>query len=115
LTDIAVTWPKTRPLGSYYAELERARRAGQVINFRVGARPKETPQRCYMVYDGFVRCWMPVKGVVWRNQFEIRRVGGGWWPPGWYIVRTPVYAELERQVPMKGFQGFRYFDRSLTT
>jgi hypothetical protein len=113
MTDIAVTWPKTRPLGSYYAELERARRHGQLINFRVPARPRELPQRCYMVYDGAVRCWSPVKALMWRGEGEVRRVDGmGFWPEGWYIVREPFYAEIE-PIPMKGFQGFRYFDRSI--
>lgn len=114
MTDIACTWPKTKPLGTYYAELENARRRNLVINFRVPARPKSTPQRCYMVYDGFVRCWSPVKAILWRGEGEVRRVDGqGFWPAGWYIMREPFYAEIE-PLPMKGFQGFRYFDRSLT-
>lgn len=115
MIDIAVTWPKTRPLGSYYAELERARRNGQLINYRLSARPRSKPQRCYMVYDGKVRCWSPVKAILWRSETEVRRVDGqGFWPAGWYLVREPFYAELAHPVAMKGFQGFRYFDRSLT-
>jgi hypothetical protein len=118
MTDIIVTWPKTRPLGSYYAELENAKRLGRVINFRIPTRPRATPRRCYMVYDGAVRCWSSVIEVVYRNAGEVRKVASdpgvvewGFWPAGWYVVRDPVYHELaDHGIPMRGFQGFRYYE-----
>lgn len=112
MIDVAVTWPKTRPLGSYYAELKCAMAEGKLINFRLPARPRTQPQRCYMVYDGAVRCWSPVVGVEHKRRGDvIDPVTGRAWPEGWYLVRRPLYVELATPVPMRGFQGFRYVDR----
>jgi hypothetical protein len=109
--DIAVTWPKTRPLGSYYAELENARRDRLDINFRIPMCPRQRPERCYMVYDGQVRCWTAIKDILWRGTLTVRDpITGNFWPPGYYIVRSPRYHEIQ-PVPMKGFQGFRYINR----
>ena len=110
--DIMVTWPKLRPLGSYYAELDLAQARGQVINYRVPRRPRHNPERCYMVHSGFIQCWSPVIEIVWRESETVGMVGGGWWPEGWYVVRKPVYHELAVLIEQAGFRGFHYIARS---
>lgn len=112
VTDIAVTWPKSRPLGSYYIELENASTSGLLINFRVSSLPKTMPERCYMVHDGAVRCWNRVVDMCWQPGGRVLDPATGrFMRPGYYIVRDPAYVELPAPVPMRGFQGFRYVDR----
>ena len=112
MTDIVCTWPKSSSLASYLRELEAAEQRGEMINFRVSALPTSVPARCYMVHDGVVRCWSLVHECVYRDYGQVRDRAGGYWPGGYYIVRWPDY-HLTEPYPMKGFQGFRYFDRSL--
>lgn len=118
--DIIVTWPKTRPLASYLAELAKAKSDGCVINYRVPHLPDLDPgsglgreSRCYMVHDGFVRGWCEILATTYRGPREVRdTVTGGFWSAGSYIVRDPTWHAVHR-IPMRGFQGWRYFDGSL--
>lgn len=118
MTDIVVTWPKNRPLGSYLAELELAKRDGKIINFRVPSAPHlgTELQRCFRVHDGRVRGWVAILSVEKRGRNEVARVRSdafaGFWPPGWYVVCDPAWHEIprERQPEMAGFRGFRYYD-----
>lgn len=109
--NIIITWPKTRTLESYVEECAKACELSQEINFRVPARPKEARvgDRCYVVYDGFVRGWHEILVVNWRDEGVVRDRSGSFWPAGWYIVRHPLYHPwLDDPVPMRGFQGVRY-------
>lgn len=117
--DIVVTWPKTKPLLDYLAELRQADRAGDLINFRVRHLPTwhdqigdhrwngwpwgRTRPRCYMVHDGAVRGWCRIAGTCWRDDGEVAG-----WPAGWYIVRDPWWTPIE-PVPMRGFRGWRWY------
>lgn len=117
--DIVVTWPKTRPLASYLAELERATDEGLEINFRVPHTPRwefgalrERRARCYMVHDGYVRGYNEIRFVTYRGPNEVARVESdsfaGFWPEGWYIVRDPQWRPID-PIEMRGFQGWRWF------
>lgn len=118
--DICVTWPKSRPLDSYLAELARAEREGLEINYRVGRLPawpgamwdhgtlgfvygQQGVPRCYMVHSGFVRGWC---SILYGCHREAGEVAG--WPAGLYIVRSPVWHALADPIPMRGFQGWRW-------
>lgn len=113
--DIVVTWPKRKPLEVYLHELERAVEDKLEINFRVPTPPAEKPERCYIVHTGHVRGYNLVREITWRGEREVARVVSdafsGWWPAGWYVVRAPEWHPIEPIIPMRGFQGFRYFDR----
>ena|ERR1035437_6480329 len=113
MADIAVTWPKKRSLSSYYAELENAERLGLVINFKIPTMPQQgfVVARCYMVHNGYVRCWNRVLNILERGPRDVKRIEGGFWSPGIYVVRSPARHELRHPVPMKGFQGYRYVNR----
>lgn len=108
--DIVITWPKTRAFESYLSGLALAATKGEVINFRVPTLPKEFPSRCYVVYDGNVRGYSAVLDLCERGENEVMGQNGEYWPAGKYIVRSPILEPIE-WIPMKGFQGWRYFDR----
>jgi hypothetical protein len=122
--DIAITWPKSRSLESYLLECSRAVREGLIVNYRV-ARLPDWPvgafdygaryPRTYMVHDGFVRGWLQVIYVTRREDGEVEGhpyLRRGYWPAGNYIVRNPLWHPIstERQIPMVGFRGWRWFD-----
>ena len=115
MTDIVVTWPKSRTLDSYLEELERAVDLGLEINFRVSSFPKQKVDRCFVVHDGAVRGWNRILRLEWIADKKVSRVRNdswaGFWPAGYYIVRDPEWHSIE-PVPMKGFQGWRYYGDS---
>lgn len=107
-TQIAITWPKTKPLQTYLDELAGARRRGDVINYHVAGRPRlQGVTRVYVVYENFIRGWSTLHGVVRRSTNEVRDADGGTWPAGWYIVREPDWNPIE-PVPMLSFRGHRF-------
>lgn len=114
--DLILTWPKSAPLRVYLTELQNARERGDVINYRVAHPPQGIGecQRVYMVYDGKIRGYSPFIEVVQRGWGEVRDRGGGYWPGGWYIVRSPEWVDLDpsEQTTMRGFQGYRYIERT---
>lgn len=111
-TDIIVTWPKSKALATYLLELRKAVAEDLQINYRLASQPKSKPNRCYMVYDGLIRGYNDVIGVVWRGAQEVSRVESdawaGFWPEGHYVVRDPSWRPI-RPIEMAGFRGFRYW------
>lgn len=121
--DIILTWPKTKSLIAYRAELAAAAARSHVINYRVahlpvwedavedhGFRswPYGTPRpRCYMVHTGYVRGWMQIIGTCWREDGEVEG-----WPSGWYIVRSPEWHYDLSRPPMESFRGWRWYARA---
>lgn len=114
MKELAVTWPKSKPLETYLEELRRAGEERLEINFRVPSKPSILPVRCYMVHSGHLRGYNLVRRIVHRGEGEVARVESdafaGFWPAGWYIVRDPLWHPIT-PVPMRGFQGYRYIDR----
>lgn len=116
--DIVLTWPKTADLKTYLGMLARAYERGVVINYRVASPPlveEDEVKRVYMVHDGKIRGWNPFLTAEFRAWGEVRQArGDGFWPEGWYIVRSPLWHPLadNRLIPMRGFQGFRYIERA---
>lgn len=121
MTDVVVTWPKTRAFASYLVELKNAERLGLQINYHVAAPPERErlwqggAPRLYRVHDGLVRGYTPITGVALRAEREVVRVESdamaGYWPPGWYIVCDPIFHDCP-PLEMKGFRGWRWFDRT---
>lgn len=121
--DLVVTWPKTRALGSYLAELRKAEVEGLQINYRVPSRPtlpclywEGRRARCYMVHSGWVRGYSEILAIEFRAAGEVSRVESdawaGYWPEGNYIVRSPRFFPV-RPILMAGFRGFRYWPSEL--
>lgn len=122
MSDLIVTWPKSRPLGSYIAECLNAAHDGKVINYRVRSKPDERhlgppgDRRLYRVHNGWVRGYTNIERLAFREDGEVARVRSdafsGFWPRGWYIVCVPFFHDCPT-MQMEGFRGYRYFDRSL--
>lgn len=113
MTDIVVTWPKSRPLQSYLGELERASERGAYIYFKLGSMPLRASgrDRCYMVHSGHVRGWTTIMDLQFLPQegpLPIDPVSGVRMGEGAYVIRSPQWHELKNVTKMKGFQGFRY-------
>jgi hypothetical protein len=109
--DIVLTWPKKVPYAEYVRELDRAAREDKSILFKVPTLPIKARigDRCYMVYDGRLRGW----SVILYFDDEAQPDGvrpGDTWEKGKYIVRSPVWHELQDLPLVRGFQGFRYAD-----
>lgn len=110
--DILITWPKSRSLQSYLDELKRAVEEGKVILFRVSTLPKEECSRCYIVHDGMIRGFTTIREYAEVGDNEVTDpITGNFWPAGNYIVRMPYWHDIETEIPMKGFQGYRYIER----
>lgn len=118
--DFIVTWPKSRPLGSYLDELRKAEAAGQQINYRLPSRPAIDSLvhptgrriRCYMLYDSLIRGFNNIQAIAYREVGEVARVRSdamsGYWPAGNYLVRSPVWHPVE-PIEMRGFRGYRFW------
>jgi hypothetical protein len=126
MSDLVVTWPKSRTLASYLAELEGALWAMPrlLINFHVPSKPSAErcepigSLRCYRVHDGMVRGYTNVHDIVFHEDRVVARVKSdpipGHWPAGWYVQCYP-YWHACGPVSMNGFQGYHYFDRGAVT
>lgn len=119
--DVVVTWPKTRPLQSYLDELRRAEELNLLINYRVAREPSwefgalaDRRARCYVVHDGAVRGYNEILCVAEYGEREVSRVENdawaGFWPAGTYLVRNPHWCPIDPVVPMRGFQGWRWYE-----
>lgn len=114
MKDLVITWPKTRALDSYLKELEKANERGEVINFKIPTIPKDTTcERCYIVYDGRIRGYNEIISVEEQENYAVKDpLTGKYWSAGIYIVRNPLWHPLKAGPEMKGFQGYRYIERS---
>lgn len=104
--DIIVTIPKNIKWEDYEKELDAVKDYEQVMLFKVSNFPKTEPgSRCYLLYDGAIRGWMEIVGLS-QNSFECTTTGNMW--KGKFIERSGPFHKID-PIPMKGFQGFRYF------
>lgn len=109
MSDVVVTWPKSRPLESYLSELKRAERDGEVAYYSVrGDVQTKEGERCFHVHDGAIRGYLIVRKVVFIPEGSlIDNVTGQHFPSGFYIERDPEWHPVD-PIPMQGFRGFRY-------
>lgn len=105
--DVVVTLPKSVRWEDYEEEL-RAAEAGAVMSFKVPRIPKDVRvgDRCYIAHNGFVRGYMVISGLDDWTEFACTTTGREW--RGRFIQRTGRFTYIT-PVPMKGFQGFRYW------
>lgn len=102
--DIIITIPKSIKWSDYERELDAAKN-GDVMNFKVNAWPKtEIGKKCYVVHNGFIKGYMLISGRS-EKEFTCTTTGNEW--KGKFIERTGNFYPI-KEVPMKGFQGFRY-------
>jgi hypothetical protein len=104
--DIVITIPKNIKWEEYEKELEAVKDGKEVMNFKVNAFPSTfIGNRCYVVHDGFIKGWMEIVGLS-NKDFVCSTTGTEW--KGKFIERSGPFTYIE-PIPMKGFQGFRYF------
>ena len=106
-----ITIPKSTPWETYQKELATVADGSSVMNYRTRYFPKEMKvgDRCYLVWDGRVRGWMKIVGMVdavdpWRCTTT-----GITWSPGKYIQRSGEFHEVDGP-EMTGFRGVRKFN-----
>ena len=105
--DIVITIPKTIKWEDYEKELEAVKDYSSVMNFKVNAFPQTTKgSKCYLVYNGEVKGWMEIVGLS-EKAFKCTTTGKDW--DGKFIERSGPFHKIT-PIPMKGFQGFRYFN-----
>lgn len=105
--DIVITIPKSITWADYQKELAEVEKGG-VINFKVSNFPNtKAGCKCYLCYDGYIRGYMLISGLS-EKEFDCTTTGKRW--KGKFIERSGKFSPLDTLIPMKGFQGFRYWD-----
>jgi len=105
--DIIITLPKSISWDDYEKEIEAVKDGSQVMNFKVNALPKTSKgNKCYIVHDGVIKGWMEIVGLS-KKDFTCSTTGREW--KGNFIERSGPFHYID-PVPMKGFQGFRYYN-----
>lgn len=104
--DIIITIPKSIKWEDYEKELDAAAN-GAILNFKVNNFPKTKPgNKCYVCYNGFIVGYHIISGMS-TKEFTCTTTHNLW--NGKFIERTGQFNKIE-PIPMKGFQGFRYFN-----
>lgn len=103
---IMVTLPSSVKWDEYRKELNKAEK-GESLNFKVSNFPKNIKEgdRCYIVHEGQIKGWMSISGLQ-EDDFECTTTGKKW--KGKFIQRSGKFNYID-PIPMKGFQGYRYF------
>ena len=104
---IMVTVPKGEKANIAKEDLWAKKQKETVLQYwKVSRPPKrlEAGDRVYFVEDGHIRYYHNFLGIV--QDFKCEVTGRFW--PGTNLKMTYPETILERQVPMKGFRGFRY-------
>lgn len=105
--DIIITLPKSINWSEYEKELEAVKDGEQVMNFKVNSFPNTSKgNKCYLVHNGVIKGWMEIVGISEKN-FTCSTTGKHW--EGKFIERSGPFYKID-PIPMKGFQGFRYFN-----
>lgn len=63
--------------------------------------------KCYVTCDGKTRGWVEYVGVLALDEHR-QSVFGKKHPAGWYVVLHGPFVEMDHEVPMRKFSGFRY-------
>lgn len=111
MADWVITVPKTVRWSDYEKELQAVASGEDALNFRLPYKPKGIAEgdRCFVVYDGYVRGWMRVVGCEERSQGFTCQTTGVEWRPGVYVQRSGAFHKVE-PVPYKGFRGIRRYE-----
>lgn len=109
--DIVITLPKKVNWKEYLKELEVVKDSRSHLNFKVSNFPKDLKlmDRCYLCYKNFIIGYMFVTGMV-EKEMICSTTGKEW--KGKFIQRSGEFYKLGKPIPMKGFQGFRYYNES---
>ena len=106
---IIVTLPSKKHWEEYENELIKVKDYKNVLNFKVHNFPKgiKRGDKCYVVHDGIIKGWMEIVGFS-EKEFDCTTTNKKW--KGKFIERSGPFHYLTEKIPMKGFQGFKYFN-----
>lgn len=106
---IIVTLPAKEQWEEYENELSKVKDYKNVLNFKVHNFPKgiKKGDKCYIVHNGLIKGWMEIVGFS-EKEFNCSTTNKKW--KGKFIERSGPFHYLTEKIPMKGFQGFRYFN-----
>lgn len=113
-SDIIVTTPKSEMENSA-KEAEDCIETGFGSYFRYfPQKPKliKVPFSLFYVEDGYIRGFALVTGFVNKSSIMCYPTDREW-PRGWYALMSADTWKWIKPIPMKGFQGFRYFCQAL--
>lgn len=113
---IVITIPKSTSWDDYMREIASVEDWKQQMNYKVPTLPVGVKdgsiKRCYVVHDGMVRGWMAVTGCQNISKGFVCSTTGTPWAPGNYIFRSGPFHPVNKDIPMKGFMGFRIVPQS---
>ncbi|WP_018249850.1 hypothetical protein [Orenia marismortui] len=108
--DIAITIPKSENWKKWLEECKEVEEKELLLNYFLGdrglPRKAQAGDKCFVVYDGYIRGYHLIADLAHKNRFVCQTTGRVW-KAGNYIIRSGEFHEIE-PVKMKGFQGFRY-------
>ena len=113
--NIVVTTPKNQ-MALAAAEAQDCIDGGGGFYFRrfpEHSRPQLGPaDRVFYVEDGYVRGFGVVTSVKWKGG-EVCGTSGRLYSSGFYAYMEASSWKWIKPIPMKGFQGWRYFDQAV--
>lgn len=106
--DWMITIPKKIKWSDYEKELEVVKDRSQVMLFKVPPHFKSAQlgERCYVVYDGKIKGWMHIEGLVHILNDWTCSTTGKVWSKGRYLQRSGPFYPIQ-EIDQKGFQGIR--------
>lgn len=109
MADIILTIPKSFGWERFKQELSVIKSGTYIKSFKVAHLPKtEIGERCYILYNGLIRGYLIIEGFD-TTGFTCTTTGK-YWKSGNFINVSGEFTTID-PIPMKGFQGFRYFSR----
>lgn len=101
-----VTIPKLIKWESWMAEVQDALHKELLLFYRLPVAIRCQPgDRCFILWNGKVRGWLPIVGVEVRGDFMCETTGKRWLG-GTFLVRQPRFHPVNGPA-LKGFQGVR--------
>ena len=107
---LLITIPKTIKWEDYEKEIDAVKDESQEMNYKVSSKPTKVDvgDRCYLCHNGFIKGWMKISNIS-KKKFQCTTTGKDW-DEGWYVSRTGEFHKLDKEIPQKGFMGYKYID-----
>ncbi len=113
IMDIIITLPQTIRWEDYQRELDAVVNFDNELLFKVPFLPTKNVlnSKCYLIHFGTIKGYMMITNLYKDHNFICQTTGKQW--KGNFIVRSGPFHPLEKEIKMKGFQGWRYLDESI--
>lgn len=96
--DIIISLPKDRSWIEYLNHFAELQSTNGIIKITLDQVPKsKSGNRCYIVFDGFLKGWMTINGITETSDGEI------------CIELMPLIVISQQKFPMGEINGFKYY------